>query len=227
MKLASIIAIAALTTMGTANTVLAQPQPTPEKQFSVGPVIQFGGGGTSFGIQGKYNIGGNFSVRPLVLFGYKPSVSKSDLGKTLVERGVFTQAQADSPDGQTVLDASLNAIGTGFGYGAAITYDFKSPDSKIIGYVGPKIVAGSTSGTGSVGGVTFDSSSREASIGLTGGADYAISPDFTVGLNATYNFYRRTEVGANAIPFTGPTFNVGLNAGYSFQMRLFQTVCGQ
>jgi Outer membrane protein beta-barrel domain len=210
--LASIIPIVALALACTANSALAQSKPTPEKQFSVGPVIEFGGGGTSFGIQGKYGIGGNFSVRPLFLFGYRSSVSKSDLSKYYT----FTQAEADSSAGQTILDETVKGIGTGFGYGAAITYDFKSPDSKIVGYVGPRILGGYTSGSGSAFGTSLNSSSREASIGLTVGADYEISPDFTAGLNATYNFYRKTEVGANAIPFTGPTFNVGLNAGYRF-----------
>jgi Opacity family porin protein len=69
----SLTAMAAVT----ASSVNAQENPsTPSKLFSVGPSIEFSGGGTSFGIKGKIsNPGIPVSVRPIVLFGYTPNVN--------------------------------------------------------------------------------------------------------------------------------------------------------
>lgn len=208
--------IIAYAIIGITTAVSAQ-----EKTKSVGPVIEFGGGGTSFGIKGKASVSDQISIRPLILFGYKPSVSRSDINQLLLNSG-SPQAFIDEPSGQQGITEILNTIGTGTGYGLAVTYDFKSPDSKIVGYVGPRILFGSASGSGTRGGTAFTTSTNETNIGLTAGADYAITPDFTAGLNATYNFSRSgtTSVTATDRTFSssisGGTFNVGINAAYSF-----------
>ena len=60
-------------TVATASSVNAQEISKP---YSVGPAIEFSGGGTSFGIKGRIsNPGTPVSVRPIILFGYTPSVS--------------------------------------------------------------------------------------------------------------------------------------------------------
>jgi opacity protein-like surface antigen len=216
MKFAKLIAIIAYAIIGTTTAVSAQ-----EKTNSVGPVIEFGGGGTSFGIQGKASVTDQISVRPLILFGYKPSVSRSNINQVFLNSGA-TQAQLDTGTSQQTITDVLNATGSGTGYGLAVTYDFKSPDSKIVGYVGPRILFGSASGSGTIAGQAFTTSTNETNIGLTAGADYAIAPDFTAGLSATYNLSRSgtTSVSANNITnstsISGGTFNVGINAAYRF-----------
>lgn len=217
MKSLKLIALAAIATLATTSSAFAQ-----EKNNSIGPVIEFGGASTSFGIQGKARISDQISVRPLILFGYKPSVSRSNINQLGLNSGA-TQAQIDTTAGQQLITDTLNATGTGTGYGLAVTYDFKSPDSKIVGYVGPRILFGSASGSGtSAFGGAFTTSTNETNIGLTAGADYAISPDFTAGLSATYNLSRSgtTSVTSNNItnsaPISGGTFNISVNAGYNF-----------
>lgn len=61
----------------TASGANAQNNPSANlKPYSVGPAIEFSGGGTSFGIKGRIsNPGTPVSVRPIILFGYTPSVS--------------------------------------------------------------------------------------------------------------------------------------------------------
>ena len=129
-----------------ANGVNAQESPT---QNSVGPAIELGNTNTLFGIQGKYGISPEFSVRPIILFG----------------------------------DGTL--------YGLSLTYDVRSPDSKLSGYVGPRILFGSYGSRSTVvQGIPVTGTVSGNQIGLTAGGDYAISADFTAGLNATYNFSR-------------------------------------
>ncbi len=66
---------------GSAN---AQEKASKTKLNSVGPAIEFSGGGTSFGIKGKItNPGVPLSFRPIVLFGYTPNVSGGDFGKAV------------------------------------------------------------------------------------------------------------------------------------------------
>jgi opacity protein-like surface antigen len=221
MKFITPIAIAAIATIISASSVFAQEK--PQKQFSVGPALEFGGGGTSFGIKGKVTVSDQISVRPMILFGYKPSVSRSDINQIGLNAG-STQANLDTPQSQTQITEALNATGTGTGYGLAVTYDFKSPDSKIVGYVGPRILFGSASGSAAATGTSaaFTTSTNETNIGLTAGADYEISPDFTAGLSATYNLSRSgtTSITSNNVttsaPISGGTFNFGINVGYNF-----------
>jgi hypothetical protein len=188
----------------------AQTVPVPEKKYSIGPALEFGGGGTSFGIKANVSVSENFSVRPLILFGYKP-LSNSDVSKFARDRGlVRTNAE---------IDQAVSDVGTGTAYGLALTYDFKSPDSKLLGYVGPRILVGTASGSGT----GFTTSTSEANIGLTAGANYAISPDFTAGLDATYNFSRSAELSSTSSGVTvkntlspDPSFKFGLNILYNF-----------
>jgi hypothetical protein len=188
----------------------AQTVPVPEKKYSIGPALEFGGGGTSFGIKANVSISENFSVRPLILFGYKP-LSKSDYTKQA--------SRFNTSVSETVLDRLISEVGTGTAYGLALTYDFKSPDGKILGYIGPRILGGTASG----GGTGFTQSTGETNIGLTAGANYAISPDFTAGLDATYNFSRSAESSSTSSSGTiketfapDPTFKFGLNILYNF-----------
>jgi hypothetical protein len=156
----------------------------------------------------------------LILFGYKP-ISKNDLNQAARDAGT-SQAQLDTPAGQDGLNTVLNAIGTGFAYGLAVTYDFKSPDGQLSGYVGPRMLIGSASGSSTTNGVITNTSTNETNIGLTAGADYAITPDFTAGLNATYNFARNATTASTTQGFKGTsgtsasTFNFGINVGYNF-----------
>ena len=67
----------------TASSVNAQEIPTV-KQYSIGPAIEFSGGGTSFGIKAKIsNPGTPVSIRPIVLFGYTPNVSGTNFSQAV------------------------------------------------------------------------------------------------------------------------------------------------
>ncbi|WP_295613990.1 hypothetical protein [Chamaesiphon sp. GL140_3_metabinner_50] len=110
--------------------------------------------------------------------------------------------------------------GSGVAYGAAITYDFESADKKLMGYFGPRILF--ASGSSKVG--NFDTSTTETSIGALIGADYAISGDFTAGLNATYNFSKSGTLSVSgpggfsgSAPVSGnSSFDIGVSFGYRF-----------
>jgi Opacity family porin protein len=235
MKLAQLIGICIVTTILAQNSVSAQEyapeiapapatpatplvsettklnsiSPVPEKKYSIGPAIEFNSKGTSFGITGKYPVSGSFSVRPLILFGYKPTISSDNVRNSV--NGVFSSVQAD-----TISKAAT----TGFAYGASVTYDFKSADNKIGGYIGPKILGSITSGDGNIiSGTTnlpFRIDALETNIGLTAGADFAITPDLTAGLNATYNFFRSLKIGQTDVQSTGANSTFGFNFTYNF-----------
>jgi Opacity family porin protein len=185
--------------------------PAPEKKYSIGPAIQFGGGGTSFGITGKYKLGDQFSVRPIFLFGYKPTVTTSNVTKSL---GATYSASAIDTITDTINNGSISA------YGIAATYDFRSPDNKTTGYVGPRILtsSGSLQGTSINGfGITaVNIPITEINVGLTGGVDFTLTPDLTAGINATYNFYRGIRIDSTDIQSTGSSFNLGINVAYNF-----------
>ncbi len=211
-----------------------------EKQLSVGPALEFGGGGTSFGIKAKIGVSPQFSVRPMILFGYKPSVTRGDIVKgssTVIINGSPTNFPVvdnntpgrrtenealQDPFFQASADNSISNVGTGVGYGVGVTYDFKSPDGKISGYVGPRVLFASASGSGTFNNVAYTSNTTETNIGLTAGADYAISSDITAGLSATYDFARSGSFnqsfngGTFTAPLSGGNFKVGVNFGYNF-----------
>jgi hypothetical protein len=250
MKLAQLIAIAAIASMLAQASVLAEENPdvttppaaeksaevppaknptevapAPDKKYSIGPVIEFGVN-TSFGIIGKFSVSDQISIRPMVLFGYKPSVSRSNINQIGLKANA-PQAQIDTTAGQQFLTDVLNSTGTGTAYGLTVSYDFKSPDSKIAGYIGPRLLFASASGSGNNSNSfgppgPFTTSTNETNIGLTAGADYAISPDVTAGLTATYNILRSgtTSVTTNgrtlSDSLSGGNFNVGINVSYNF-----------
>jgi opacity protein-like surface antigen len=250
MKLAQLIAFTAIASMLAQASVLAEENPaattapatdksaevapaksptavapTPDQKYSIGPVIEFGVG-TSFGIIGKFSVSDQISIRPMVLFGYKPSVGKSNIDRIGLKAGA-TQAQIDTAAGQQFATDVLNNTGTGTAYGLTVSYDFKSPDSKIAGYIGPRLLFASASGSGNNSTLlgpagSFTTSTNETNIGLTAGADYAISPDVTAGLSATYNILRSgttsVTTGGTTLSdsLSGGNFNVGINVSYNF-----------
>jgi len=79
------IAAATILAAAMAGSVNAQETPSPtSKQYSISPAIEFSGGGTSFGIKGRIsNPNVPISVRPIVLFGYTPSVTGADFMKSV------------------------------------------------------------------------------------------------------------------------------------------------
>jgi hypothetical protein len=117
-------------------------------------------------------------------------------------------------------------FGDGTLYGLSLTYDFKFPDSKISGYVGPRILFGSASRSAVVQGVPVTGTVSGTQIALTAGGDYAISPNFTAGLNVSYAFSRSSTFSGSdqlvGLPVVGSVssstgnFNVGINVGYNF-----------
>jgi Opacity family porin protein len=230
----TLIAISAVASILTQTSVFAQETPTPEtpdstapaaeksadksadkpaqtpvaqKKYSIGPAIEFGGGGTNFGITGKYPLSENFSVRPIVLFGRKTTVTTSNLTQAI--GGSYTA---------TDINNIANSVDnfSGLGYGISATYDFKSPDSKIAGYVGPRILSSGVSVTGTKGFTPVQIDISEINVGLTAGADFAITPDLTAGLNATYNFYRAVRIDSSDLQKLGGTANFGVNVIYNF-----------
>jgi hypothetical protein len=216
------VAIAVLIASGTN----AQGQSVDNtKQYSIGPAIEFGDAGTAFGIKGKIGVSPQFSIRPTVLFGYQPNVSGSN----------FLNGSITGIDGSTIqistLSSSLSAInsqavanvGTGTAYGIALTYDFKSPDGKFQGYIGPSILFGSASRGDTLGGVPVSISTSETNLGLTAGTDFILSDNFTAGINSTYNLSRSGSSNINApgvgvinVPISGGNFKFGVNFAYNF-----------
>jgi opacity protein-like surface antigen len=232
MKLAKLIALVAIASILTQGTVFAQEAPVPavlptaetpateksselsnlivpvrEKKYSIGPAIEFGGSGTNFGITGKYKLGDQFSVRPLILFGRKTTVSNSNLTKSI--GGSYTDSEINS------IAQSVDNF-SGIGYGISATYDFKSPDRKISGYIGPRVLSSGVSVTGQKGFTPVKIDITEVNIGLIAGADFALTPDLTAGINATYNFYRGVRIDSSDIQNLGSTTNFGINVAYSF-----------
>jgi Outer membrane protein beta-barrel domain len=240
MKLAELIAIAAVASILTQTSVFAQEtppavvpvpekapateqpksdsdkapatekpnsDPAPEKKYSLGPAIEFGDGGTNFGITGRYSIGEQFSVRPIVLFGRKTTVTTSNLTQAI--GGSYTTTDINNI-AKSVEDFS------GLGYGISATYDFKSADGKIVGYVGPRILSSGVSVTGTKGFTPVKIDITEINVGLIAGADFALAPDLTAGINATYNFYRGVRIDSADIQNLGSTTNFGINVIYSF-----------
>jgi Opacity family porin protein len=140
--------------------------------------------------------------------------------KTLSDGNDFALSTA-----QSRVSLAANTAATGFtpgsgtAYGAAVTYDFSSADSKFSGYVGPRVMF--ANGSGKVG--NFDTNTSETSLGLLLGADYAITPDFTAGLSGTYNFSKTGTLNVSApggfngsSSISGSSFDVGINFGYRF-----------
>ena len=232
-------------------------QEAPPRKVTVGPALEFSGGGTSFGIQGKVKVFKNFSVRPLILFGYTLGVGESDYKNgTVSTGGVYsgfgiTQENVNAPGNfasgkgtvtpnitrkidpaleKNLLGNNLNNLlkpVSGTAYGIAFTYDFTLlPESKLSGYVGPRILfASAATDRGS------EFKANETSIGIVAGVDYTIFNNLTAGLNVTYNFatigsykVRGQTFGKDTIqenykydvPFSSGDFKIGVNVGYNF-----------
>lgn len=234
----SLTAIAmAVTATSHVNAQEARP-----KTFSIGPAIEINGKGTSFGIQGKIRVAPRFEVRPIVLFGYEPNVEgtvtiggqqTSGIGPSFNEVaslqqlvGCATSAFCSAPGSITAPSTPSSSSRTvkipaasGTAYGVALTYDLTSPRNKLQAYVGPRILFASTSGNQD----SISIKANETNIGLIAGADYAISPSFTTGLNATYNFsrsgsYTLTDAQNNSskTSISGGDFRFGINFNYTF-----------
>lgn len=117
---------------------------------------------------------------------------------------------------------SVNAeqlVPSGTAYGLAVTYDFTFSNSKISGYVGPRVLFVSASGNVQ----SLIVNANETNIGLIAGVDYAISDKWTAGINAIYDVSRSGSYSASGsknsdgtYPISGSGFNVGINLGYSF-----------
>lgn len=213
MKLALLTSIAIISTLLTQHSVFAEGK-SPRKEYSIGPAVEFGKG-TSYGITGKYSLSDSVSVRPIFLFGYKPTISRDNLNKgvdgAVGSSGVLSQTQAD-----TIVDT----VKTGFAYGGSITYDFRSADNKIVGYIGPRFLGSMTSGDGTITeaftSLPFHIDVAEYNLGLIAGADFALTPDLSAGVNATYNFYRSLKIGETAVQSTGANTSIGVNFTYNF-----------
>jgi opacity protein-like surface antigen len=217
----SLISLTAIVIAATAAINVNAQDITPKK-YSVGPAIEFSGSGTSFGIQGKVNVIPNFSVRPMALFGYPTNLSipVNSPGATapITYPGFSYPIVIDTPvSGPT----TTQLVPSGTAYGLAITYDLAFSDSKLSGYVGPRILFVSASGR--IGSVNINA--NQTNIGLLAGVDYKISDQLTAGLSAIYDFSRSgsfTATGSTTANSNGTTsysgsgFNVGVNLGYSF-----------
>lgn len=94
--LTAVVGIATLT----ANIANAQENSsTASKAYSISPAIEFSGGGTSFGIKGRIsNPGTPISVRPLILFGYTPTVSGATFSQAILNGGNLNGFAALTPE---------------------------------------------------------------------------------------------------------------------------------
>lgn len=226
MKRLNLISLIAITVaMFMANSANAQGQQVDNtKQYSIGPAIEFGEVGTAFGIKGKIGVSPQFSIRPTVLFGYQPSVSGSNIlnGSITGIDGSVVQLSTLGTSLNFIDTQAFANVGSGTAYGIALTYDFKSPNGKIQGYVGPSILFGSASRSDTVNGLPRTASASETNIGLTAGTDFIISDNFTAGINTTYNLSRSGSFNVNVpgvainAPISGGNFTAGFNFGYNF-----------
>lgn len=237
------ISLTAIAIAVTATTQVNAQEARP-KTFSIGPAIEINGKGASFGIGGKIRVAPRFEVRPIVLFGYEPNVEgtatfggQQTSGTSLIDPNAFgnliREELCASPNTTVCLPPSVSTPSTqsnssrtvkipaasGTAYGVALTYDLTSQRSKLQAYVGPRILFASTSGNQD--GISIKA--NETNIGLIAGADYAISPSFITGLNATYNFsrsgsYTLTDAQNNSskTSISGGDFRFGINFNYTF-----------
>ncbi len=243
MDCKTLISLTAIFIAATAAINVNAQDITPKK-YSVGPAIEFSGNGTSFGIQGKVNVIPNFSVRPIILFGYQPGVSfpvsqtftpTSGLSNDAIALYQLSQCanqniqfcsapgSLGSAAGKSTSTTITNLVPSGTAYGLAVTYDFTFTNSKISGYVGPRVLF--VSASGDVESVNVNA--NQTNIGLIAGVDYAISDKLSAGLNATYDFSRSGSYTAKGYVANSPlngtfplsgggSFNIGVNVGYSF-----------
>jgi Opacity family porin protein len=104
----------------------ANAQEAASKPNSIGPAIEFSGSGTSFGIKGKIGVGSQFSVRPMVLFGYTPSVSSGTFSQALTS-GINNLTALVTPTRAQQIAAAIAADSTLTADTAAALLDKKDP----------------------------------------------------------------------------------------------------
>lgn len=147
---------------------------------------------------------------------------------TVLPAGLTIPALTFLPGGTSYAPGFLKSKPTGTAFGLAVTYDIKlDPQGKSTAYIGPKVAFSSASGALTFGGVENPDvklNTNETKIGLVAGADYAVSDNFTVGANVTYNISRSlngsVSVGGRSltdfIQSSGSAVDFGIRFGYQF-----------
>lgn len=149
---------------------------------------------------------------------------------TVLQAGTNVPANTVIPSGTVVPAGSLSSRTTGTSFGVAATYDFNlDRQGKSTAYIGPKVSFASASGPATYYGQDIPGSSvniSETKIGMVVGADYAVSDDFVVGANLTYNVSRSTSgsgtLGDNSgnisdfIQSNGSSLDLGVRVGFRF-----------
>jgi opacity protein-like surface antigen len=134
------------------------------------------------------------------------------------------------PTGTSIPAGTLGSKLNGTTFGIAATYDFNlDSKGKSTAYIGPKIAFSSSSGAVTLAGADIPGSKidiNETKIGLVLGTDYAVSDDFTIGANLTYNLSRslngNISLGSstpsidNIIQSTGSSLDFAVRVGYRF-----------
>ncbi len=171
-----------------------------ERKYDAGLAVQFGNS-TSIGIQGRVGVADNISIRPEIFF---------NSSSTLESRQLGIQSNASGPS-----------------FGLAATYDFKlDAQGQSTAYIGPKVsVSSLSSDPFTIQGVPYKAQVDETKIGLVAGVDYAVSSDFLVGANITYNLSRSTSVSDgngsrinlnDIVQSSGNSVDFGIRASYRF-----------
>jgi hypothetical protein len=149
---------------------------------------------------------------------------------TVLQAGTTVPANTVIPSGTVVPSGSLSSRATGTSFGVAATYDFNlDRQGKSTAYIGPKVAFASASGPATYYGQDIPGSNvniSETKIGMVIGADYAVSDDFVVGANLTYNISRSTSgsgtLGNNSgnisdfIQSNGSSLDLGVRVGFRF-----------
>jgi opacity protein-like surface antigen len=170
----------------------------PVSRYDIGIGAQFGSS-TAIGLQGRIGVSDNISIRPSILFG----------GKSRIEAG----------------GNEIESTTAGTTVGLAATYDFRlDPQARSVGYVGLSSQLVSSSGTPAIfvpligGFPATNAKIEETKVGIVAGADYALSDNFTVGANVTYNFARNLTVEGSRVDVTpgGSNMDFGIRAAYRF-----------
>lgn len=149
---------------------------------------------------------------------------------TVIPAGTLVPANTVIPEGTVVPSGSITSRASGTSFGLAATYDFNlDREGKSVAYIGPKVSFASASGPAVYQGSDIPGSNinvDETKIGLVLGADYAVSEDFVVGGNLTYNFSQNVSGSArlgnnaanvsNFIQSNGSSVDLVLRAGFRF-----------
>jgi Opacity family porin protein len=190
----------------TSSLLVASAGRAEERKYDAGLAVQFGDS-TSVGIQGRVGVADNISIRPEIFFNSSSTLGNRQFGS--IPAGAIQR----------------NASGPSFG--VAATYDLKlDPQGQSTAYIGPKVsVSSLSSDPFTFQGADYQLKLDETKIGLVAGVDYAVSNDFLVGANITYNLSRslsvsngnggRTDLN-NIIQSSGNSVDFGVRASYRF-----------